>query len=98
MSAYQLRGEGAYRIGPKRFPGGIEIGRVSTGTKDKRLANAMERAIEDLAIQGWSDLVARLGVDLRVADLYAAKIMGPHALKDLREQKADPPLQEVLTR
>ena len=98
MSAYQLGSKGPFRIGPKRLPGGIEIGRISTGTKDRRLANAMERAVDDLAVQGWGDLVARLGSDLRLPDLYAAKIMGPHALQELREKKADPPLQEVLER
>jgi len=98
MSAYQTGGSGPYKIGPKRLPGGIEIGRISTGTKDRRLANAMERAVDELALQGWGDLVARLGVDLRLPDLYAGKIMGPHALQELRDKKADPSLQSVLDR
>lgn len=98
MAAYRLGGKGPFRIGPKRLPGGIEIGRISTGTKDKRLADAMERCVEDLAVQGWGDLVARLGHDLRLPDLYAAKIMGPKALQELRDLKADPPLAEVLER
>lgn len=96
MAAYQVGGRGPFRIGPKRLPGGVEIGRISTGTKDKRLADAMERCVDELAVQGWGDLVARLGSDLRLPDLYAAKILGPGELQRLRERKTIPPLIEVL--
>lgn len=98
MAAYRTGGKGPFKIGPKRLPGGIEIGRISTGTHDKRTADAMERAVDELALQGWGDLVARLGSDLRLPDLYAAKILGPAALQEIRDAKGDPPLEEVLTR
>lgn len=98
MAAYRTGGSGPFKIGPKRLPGGVEIGRISTGTHDKRAADIMELAVEELAMSGWGDLVGRLGKDLRLPDLYAAKLQGPDALRSLRDQATDPPLSKVITR
>lgn len=98
MTAFKRGGRATYFIGPKRFAGGVELRRVSTGTKDKRLADAMESALYELAGSGWGDLIARVGEDIRLPDLYAAKLEGPRALARLRDQQNDPLLSDVLER
>lgn len=95
---FRRPGSKVWYLGPIRA-GGIDVPRLSTGVRDKATASAIERSLHELAVTGWGDLVERAAAkDLRLVDLYTAKLLGRERLEEVRKAPSDPPLTEVIER
>ena len=75
------------------------IGRVgpwSTGTNNRRLAEAMEAMLQELALLGQHDLISLVTTgQVRLPELYNGKIEG--RLDQLLKQAKDPVLRDVIS-
>jgi integrase len=99
MAAFRVKQSPIYRIEPTI--GGVKLPRMSTFTRDKKVAEQMENALHTLANSGYSDLIEQLrdgAVTLREiwhAHMKPAKAR-VDALDALRTRKDDPLLSEVV--
>lgn len=77
--------------------GKVRLNAISTGTKDRRRAEAMDAMVRDLPLQGYGDLVELLVAgEVSIDELYAAHLAGQ--LEDVRRRARDPVLAESIER
>jgi len=96
MAAFKRRGRRYYEIEPV-LPVTGPIGRLSARWTSRRAAEAVERALHELDVTGWSDLCRAVRERrIRVMELYDAKIRGEAALLALRERLEDVELAAVV--
>ena len=92
--AYKRNGSPYYQVRP-RIPAYGRITALSTKTKDRNRAVAMESLLRDLPTMGFGDLVeAVIQREISLPRLYSAHLA--NSLPALREQRKDPPLSVVV--
>src|SRR5690606_29460311 len=96
MAAFRRRGRRYYEIEPV-LPVTGPIGRLSARWTSRRAAEAVERALHELDVTGWSDLCRAVRERrIRVTELYDARLRGEAALLALRERLEDVELAAVV--
>ena len=74
---------------------GRRITAISTRSRSKRAAEAMEAMLRELPLMGHADLLeAILRKDVRIDEVYVARLH--NALDSFREALNDPPIEELL--
>lgn len=70
------------------------VGPWSTGTKDKRQAEAMERMLRDLPLRGFGDILRMIPAEVSLPDVYVAHLEG--RLEEIRAMKTDPKIADAI--
>lgn len=96
MAAFRRSGTKNYWIGPFRA-GVVDVPRMTTGQKNKATAKAMEDALKNRAVTGYTDLVQQVADKvLPLVEFYTAHIEGPEQLDRLRSRAGDPLLSAAV--
>lgn len=83
-------------LGPLKA-GAVDVPRLSTKVRDKKVARAMESMLHELAVSGSDDLVRQVAEKrLSLIELYTARLKGSEALETLRSRANDPSLSDVV--
>ena len=100
--AFKRPGRSTFSIGPF-VAGTVAVPRLSTGVQDARTADAIEKMLHRLAVNGYSDLVQQVAEGLlKPTSLYDAELRdlrtggAAGALRGLRIRKEDPFLRDVV--
>lgn len=95
MAAFKRKGSPFYQIEPT--VGGRRLPRMSTGVKDKALAEDMEAALRTIDRMGYRQLVDQLARgQVRLDEIWQAFLQGREALDALQARVDDPLLADVI--
>lgn len=100
MTAFRIKGTPFYRIEPT-VEGIGRLPRMSTGTRDKKIAEQMEAMLSQLANSGYADLIVQVrDGHVRLPEVWRAHMKAPKdrqaALDALQSRKDDPLLSKVV--
>lgn len=94
MSPYRRPGSPFFQIAPT-VPGFGRVGPWSTGTKDRRVADAMEAVVSGLPLRGYAEVVRLLvSRKVKVSTVYVAHL--ENRLDAVKNEATDPKLSEVV--
>ena len=93
---FRKKGRSGYYVRPT-LPRVGRVGPWSTGTGNKKLAQAMETMLREFALLGQQELISLVASgQVRLPELYSAKLEG--RLEQLQRQAKDPLLKDVISR
>lgn len=93
---FKRKGRPTYYIGPF-VTAGIEVPRISTGVKNKKVAEAMEAMLKALPTKGYGDLVRQVARGtLDIDELYAAELAGDASLKEQIDREKNRLLSDII--
>lgn len=100
MTAFKIKDTPIYRIEPS-IDGVGRLPRMSTGTRDRKIAEQMEAMLVQLAGSGYTDLVIQLrDGHVRLSEIWQAHMQPPDrrktALDGLQSRRGDPLLSETV--